>query len=260
MDYIKQEFKKLTDNKWLTEDEAELFYSNELIKECINTSTSPQRADIFNALKNVSFDSVKVVILGKDPYPNPKDAHGLAFSSKDSQTPDSLKNIFKAIDNAYGSNLFEKQHNDLTKWSKTGVLLLNTGLTYRKLHNPEQDKKQALSNQNKIQTKHMRIWKPFVKTIIKKILTIKNRPVVMMLWGNDAHNIVFSNIKDKEFKSYIHSREAVIVPQTSVMLLQTSHPSPLSVNTGGDFPEIAPIHFRKSDEYLAENKIIWTEL
>lgn len=257
---MKEDFKKLIENGWLSEKEAETFLSDKNILECINECTSPDKTKILRALVSLPFDKVKVVILGKDPYPNPLDAHGLAFSSDNKATPDSLKNIFKAIDCAYGSHLFETGYNNLSKWVNEGVLLLNAGLTYSRVEGmditkPERDKLQA-----KLQSKHMRVWKPFVKLIIQKILTIKNRPVVMMLWGNDAHNIVFSNIKDKDFKEFAHTREAVIVPNTSVMLLQTSHPSPLSVNRGGDFPDTAPLHFKKCDEYLGNKKIDWVNL
>lgn len=255
---IKKEFNYLVENKWLTSDEAKEFMSDEKIVECMELSTSPLKQNIFRALKLVSKDSVKVVILGKDPYPNPKDAHGLAFSSLNTTTPDSLKNIFKSIDCAYGSHLFENGKNDLSKWAKEGVLLLNTGLTYQRIEGG--DKKERDLAQARIQNANMKVWKPFVKLIIKRILEIKNRPIVMLLWGNDAHNIVFSNIDNKEFQKMLHSREAVIIPNTSIMLLQTSHPSPLSVNRGGDFPTTAPEHFKICNKHLGKEKINWCEV
>ena len=250
--------KNLIKNGWLTEEEAKLFEADKEMTECMDLCTSPKKTQIFNALDLVPFDKVKVVILGKDPYPNPKDAHGLAFSSKDSKTPDSLKNIFKSIDETYGSNLFGAAKNDLTEWAKQGVLLLNTGLTFQKIQDSDISSKERDSLQAGAQRKHMRVWKPFVNLIIKKILTIKDRPVVMMLWGNDAHNLVFSNIK--EGKEFLHSRKEFIVPNTSVLLLQTSHPSPLSVNRGGDFPVTMPEHFRLCDKYLGGAKIVWTDI
>lgn len=251
-----RDFEILVKNGWLTKEEAEFFSNNTDMQTAISNCTSPQKENIFRALKEVSIKEIKVFILGKDPYPNPKDAHGLAFSSDNTKTPESLKNIFKAIDKAYGSNLFEQAHNNLTSWVKQGVLLLNTGLTFQKVDGD-------ISLQNKTQRQHMKVWKPFIKLIINKIVEIKNRPIVMMLWGNDAHDIVFKNIKDKDFQKYNHDRGLevnVIIPDTKIMLLQCSHPSPLTVNRGGDFPEIAPIHFKKCDEYLKENKILWTIL
>ena len=257
---IENELKKLIENGWLTQSEAHDFSQNEDIKNCISECTSPAKENIFRALKEVPLTKVRVVILGKDPYPNPKDAHGLAFSSDNKTTPDSLKNIFKAIDKTYNSNLFEKAENNLTPWVKQGVLLLNTGLTYSRITDETLDKKERDQLQAKTQNKHMKIWKPFIKIIIQKILSITDRPVVMLLWGNDAHNIVFSNIKYKSFSENAHSRNAITIPNTKIMLLQTSHPSPLSVNRGGDFPDTAPVHFKECNNYLKENKINWTTL
>ena len=251
-----KDFEILVKNGWLTQAEAESFSNNEDMQAAIENCTSPQKENIFRALKEVPLNSVRVFILGKDPYPNPKDAHGLAFSSDNTKTPESLKNIFKAIDKAYGSDLFQKAHNNLTSWVNQGVLLLNTGLTFQKVDGD-------ISLQNKVQRQHMKVWKPFVKLVINKILSIKDKPVVMMLWGNDAHDIVFKNIKDKEFQKYNHDRGLgvnVIIPGTKIMLLQCSHPSPLTVNRGGDFPEVAPNHFKKCDEFLGKDKIKWTNL
>lgn len=254
---MEKEFEILVKNGWLSEKEAQDFSDNNELIECMNLSTSPKKSDIFNALTLVPFDKLKVVILGKDPYPNPKDAHGLAFSSKNSVTPDSLKNIFKSIDTTYGTNLLDQKYNELSDWAKQGVLLLNTALTFQKIQDESLDKKQLQSLQTKTQNHHAKIWRPFVKTIINKILTIKEHPTVIFLWGNDAHNLVFSNIKDSDFKIKLHSRKPAIVPNTSVMLLQTSHPSPLSVNTGGDFPDTFPKHLKICDKYLGNNKIDW---
>ena len=201
---MKELFKPLIDNEWITEDEAEKFLDDKDIIDCMEKTTSPCRNNIFNALNLVPFKSVKVLILGKDPYPNPKDAHGLAFSSLDKSTPDSLKNIFKALDLAYDSDLFDRGENNLINWAKQGVLLLNTGLTYQKVDADGLDKKEKNSMQTRTQNRHMKVWKPFIKLIITKILSVKDRPIVLMLWGNDAHNIVFANIKDKDFKEYNH--------------------------------------------------------
>ena len=218
---LEKEFKILVKNGWLTDEEADKFVADENIKKCINECTSPTKEKVFRALKEVPLNKVKVLILGKDPYPNPKDAHGLAFSSDNVKTPDSLKNIFKAIDSAYGSNLFEKAQNNLTNWVNDGVLLLNTGLTYSRVCDDTLTKKERDLMQCRVQNMNMRTWKGFIKLIMNKLLSIKDRPIVMMLWGNEAHDIIFANIKDKEFKGCLHEREAVIVQDTKIMLLQT---------------------------------------
>lgn len=250
---LKNETDILIKNGWLTKEEADTFFSEEKLLKAIELSTSPVKENIFNALKLTPLNKVKAVIFGKDPYPNPKDAHGLAFSSKNNITPDSLKNIFKAIDKYRGSTLFEEAENDLTLWAKNGVLLLNTGLTYQKIEGD-------IKAQQKVQTENMKLWKPFIKCITDKILSQKNRKIVIFLWGNDAHNIVFSQIKDKTFKKNLHSREPVFIPDTQIMILQSSHPSPLSVNRGGDFPCVVPYHFKSADEYLFEGKNTLWEL
>ena len=251
---IESDFNKLVLNGWLTENEAKEFISSEDICSAINCCTSPEKKCIFNALINVALKDVKVVILGQDPYPNPKHAHGFAFSSYDSSTPESLKNIFKAIDKAYGSNLFEKKHNVLLPWVEQNVLLLNTALTYQDAGSGDKNL------QNIIQKDNLRTWKPFLDTVIKKILNVKNRKIVMLLWGNGAHSTVFRNIKNSDFKKKIHSTENSIVPETEILILQCSHPSPLSVNRGGNFPQLAPTQFLECDKYLGCEKINWINL
>lgn len=257
---IEEEFKTLVKNGWLSESEAANYQADTNIISAMNSCTSPQKQNIFHALKRVSYDSIKVLILGKDPYPNPKDAHGLAFSSLDKGTPDSLKNIFKALDSKYNSNLFNDARNDLTHWAEEGVLLLNTGLTFQKISDDSLTTKEKNSVQQSTQRKHMKVWKPFIKTIIKRVLSIKTRPISLILWGNDAHDIVFDNITDKDFQKYRHSRNPIIIPDTQIMILQTSHPSPLSVNRGGDFLTTAPSHFEQCDKHLGVQKIHWTQL
>ena len=257
---IEYNLKKLIENNWLSKNEAEKYFSDNNIIRCINSCTSPEGENIFNALTSVPLNKLRAVILGQDPYPNPNHAHGLAFSSRDKTTPESLKNIFRAIDSTYGSNLLNNGKNELTGWVEQGVLLLNTSLTYHKYEDEKCEKKLRDKKQQAIQKEHLKIWKPFINTVIKKILSVNNHPAVMFLWGNSAHDIVFGNIKDKEFKIYLHSREAVIVPGSTIMLLQASHPSPLSVNRGGDFLTTVPKHLKACENYLANDKIDWTKL
>ncbi len=248
-DFLEKEFDILIKNGWFNKNEAQKYINNPSIIEAVELSTSPKKENIFNALKLVSYQNLKVLILGQDPYPNPNHAHGLAFSSKDIQSPQSLQNIFKVIDKTYNLNLFDKKINDLTNWAKQGVLLLNTSLTFQKF----EDKKQ----QEKSQKNNLKIWKPFILDVIKKILSVNSSPVCLMLWGNSAHDLVFSAVKSKEDKKFLHSRNPIILSQSSVMLLQCSHPSPLSVNRGGDFLQIAGGHFKECEKYLKKDKINW---
>ena len=87
--------------------------------------------DIFNALKFTPYSRVKAVILGQDPYHEPGQAHGLAFSVHNGvEPPPSLKNIYKELNTDLGIPI--PQTGDLTKWAAQGVLLLNTSLTVRR--------------------------------------------------------------------------------------------------------------------------------
>ena len=99
-----------------------------LIEEYRSKTIYPDMHDIFNALKATSYEDVKVVILGQDPYHEPGQAHGMAFSVKKGvKTPPSLINIYKEIKDDLGYDIPE--HGYLMKWAQDGVLLLNTCLT-----------------------------------------------------------------------------------------------------------------------------------
>src|SRR5690606_10378433 len=117
-------------NDWspLLEPEFEQEYYQELrqhlIQEYRHSVVYPDMHDIFSALHITSYQSVKVVILGQDPYHGAGQAHGLSFSVKPGVTlPPSLKNIFKELQNDLGCPI--PNHGYLDKWAKQGVLLLN---------------------------------------------------------------------------------------------------------------------------------------
>ncbi|MEG1581665.1 MAG: uracil-DNA glycosylase [Clostridia bacterium] len=174
----------------------------------------PKKADIFNAFKYASFDNVKVVILGQDPYHEIGQAHGVSFSVQDgTQIPPSLKNIFKEIAQEYGTDM--PKSGNLIKWAKQGVLLLNTVLTVRE--------GQANSHASFG-------WQEFTDNIIKE-LNNKTTPIVFMLWGGNAR-------RKKEFiTNPIH------------LVLETSHPSPLSAYQGF----LGCGHFLRANEFLRAN-------
>src|SRR5581483_2337872 len=93
-------------------------------------SVFPPRDDIFAALKDTPPSNVKVVVIGQDPYPTKGNANGLAFSvSPGMKVPASLQNIFKGLHADTGAPI--PKTGDLTRWAKSGVLLLNTVLTVR---------------------------------------------------------------------------------------------------------------------------------
>ena len=122
--------------KWdkILEEEFKKTYFLELVsfikKEYKSKIIYPKASDMFNAFKLTSYDDVKVVIIGQDPYHGEGEAHGLSFSVKEGiKLPPSLVNIFKELE----SDLeIKRTKGDLTDWAKQGVLLLNTVLTVEK--------------------------------------------------------------------------------------------------------------------------------
>ena len=172
----------------------------------------PKQNEVFNAFRYTSFDDVKVVILGQDPYHGLGEAHGLSFSVKENvKMPPSLQNIFKEL---YSDLGIKRTKSDLTDWAKEGVLLLNSIMTV------EKDK--PLSHKNKG-------WEIFTDTIISK-LNEREEPVIFLLWGNFAR-----------------SKKALITNK-SHKIIESVHPSPLSASRGffGSKP------FSKINNYLKE--------
>ncbi len=171
---------------------------------------------IFNAFNLCPIDSVKVVILGQDPYHAEHQAHGLSFSVKQGvPKPPSLKNIFKELQTDLNKEI--SHDGDLTRWAKQGVFLLNSVLTVRK--------GQAGSHQGKG-------WERFTDEVIR-ILSSEKQNLVFMLWGNYARNK----------KTLIEGRKQLI--------LEAAHPSPFSAHNGF----FGCKHFSKANEYLAQKKI-----
>ncbi len=181
----------------------------------------PPHADIFRAFSLTSFEDVRVVIVGQDPYHGPGEAHGLCFSVQDGvKNPPSLRNIFKEISSEYGS---APTHGNLKHWAEQGVLLLNTTLTV--------EKDCAGSHQGKG-------WETFTDAVLKKISDEKEH-VVFLLWGNYAR------------------KKGVLIDPTKHLILESAHPSPLSAPRGFFGNE----HFKKVNEYLTAHNlplIHWT--
>ena len=187
----------------------------------------PSDNEIFNALIQTDFENVRVLIIGQDPYPNKEDAHGLAFSKKTGELPQSLKNIFKEIEDDIG---IKNDWGNLSYWSKQGVLLLNRALTIMKDGNKK--------NENKLLNLNLRLWKEFINEVLQK-LTTRNKPLVIMLWGGPA-NRLFQIEKDEEYKA------------KNILILRSSHPSPLGYTKSND--KICAFkgckHFSKCNEFL----------
>ena len=187
---------------------------NFLIEEYRSKTIYPGMHDIFNALKVTGYDDVKVVILGQDPYHEPGQAHGMAFSVQPGvKTPPSLVNIYKEMLDDLGIPLAD--HGYLMKWAEQGVLLLNACLTVR-AH-------QANSHKNKG-------WEQFTDRVIQ-LLNEREKPMVFILWGNNA----------KAKMKYITNPNHLV--------LTGAHPSPLSAYNGF----YGGKYFSKTNEFLVAN-------
>jgi uracil-DNA glycosylase len=205
--------------------EFEKDYFKQLIEfvkeEYMNQTVYPKGQDIFRAFDACPFDSVKVVILGQDPYHGPGQANGLCFSVHEGVPfPPSLVNIFKEIKNDIGRDI--PPHGSLDRWAKQGVLLLNATLTVR-AH-------QAGSHQKKG-------WEMFTDSVIGH-LAESRKDVVYFLWG-----------------SYAQKKAAMVSP-TDNLVLKSPHPSPLSAYRGF----FGENQFSKANEYLAskgQEEIEW---
>jgi len=133
-------------------------------------SVLPAPEQVFAALHATSFDSVRAVILGQDPYPNPEHAMGLAFSVPREVTdlPRSLKRIRAELETDCGVTLPE--HGSLEAWTCHGVLLLNTTLTV---------------DERGSDTHRDAGWRAFTDAVIDAVAA-KETPVVFLLWGKHA--------------------------------------------------------------------------
>lgn len=185
-------------------------------KEYNNHICYPKKQLIFSALNNCPFNKIKLVILGQDPYHNPNQANGYAFSVLDEKIPPSLTNIFIEIENDL--NVKKDRNGDLSVWANQGVLMLNSTLTVRK---------------NKPGSHKNKGWEKFTDEIIK-LISLKKNNIVFMLWGNYAKNKI-SLIDNKKH-----------------LILTSGHPSPLSANRGHWFGNK---HFSKANNYLKKNHI-----
>lgn len=169
---------------------------------------------IFNAFDLCPFDSVKVVIIGQDPYHGPGQAHGLCFSVNDGvQFPPSLNNIFKEIHEDLGKPI--PTTGNLTRWERQGVLLLNATLTVRQ--------HQAGSHQGKG-------WETFTDAVIRK-LNDERENLVFILWGSYAQ------------------KKGAVIDRSRHLVLQSVHPSPLSAYAGF----FGNHHFSQANRWLSDH-------
>lgn len=175
----------------------------------------PPIHQVFDAFRLSSYQDTKVLILGQDPYHNPQQAMGLAFSvPKGIECPPSLLNIYKELVEDIGCPM--PKHGDLSAWGKQGVLLLNALLSVRQ--------NQPLSHKDAG-------WMTFTDQIIR-LLNQKTTPVVFVLWG-----------------SFARSKKPLITNKRH-LIIENVHPSPLSAYRG--FFHSHP--FSKINQFLKETK------
>ncbi len=189
---------------------------NYIINEYKNKTVYPKMSEIFNAFTKTSYDGVKVVIIGQDPYHGENEAEGLSFSVKIGiQKPPSLVNIFTELKSDLGID--PPNHGSLVSWAKEGVLLLNATLTVIK------DCPRSHANKG---------WEIFTDEVIK-LINKKNTPVVFILWGSDARS------------------KKNLITNPNHFIIESAHPSPLSAYRGffGSKP------FSKTNDFLVKNGI-----
>lgn len=184
----------------------------------------PPKEKIFNALSHTAPENVKVVILGQDPYHEPNQAMGLSFSvPNNTPLPPSLQNIFKELVDDIKCPY--PASGDLTKWTKEGVLLLNTVLTVEK----------GKANSHKTLG-----WEKFTSEIVKACLSF-NQPIVFLAWGRQAINLI------KDCSEQVECHNDYVICST--------HPSPLSANKSSkNLPSFIGRHpFSKANKFLVQN-------
>jgi uracil-DNA glycosylase len=209
------------DEHWLHlfQEEGEKDYFKQLyafLKTEVKSQTIyPPKPNTFSAFEYTSFQNVKAVILGQDPYHGQGQANGLCFSvHRGLALPPSLKNIFVELESDLGIKI--PSHGDLSSWAKQGVLMLNATLTVRA--------NEAGSHQKKG-------WEIFTDNIIKHISEQKEN-VVFLLWGNYA------------------KAKVELINASKHHILTAAHPSPLA--RGAYF---GSKHFSQTNVYLKSKGI-----
>ncbi len=177
----------------------------------------PRGENWFAALALTPLESVRVVILGQDPYHGPGQAHGLCFSVPPGvRPPPSLGNIYKELQSDLG--LAIPRHGFLESWAKQGVLLLNSVLTV--------EMARAASHQG-------RGWERFTDAVITAVAR-QEAPVAFLLWGAYAQ------------------RKGAFIEDISRggrhLVLKAAHPSPLSAHNGF----LGCRHFSQANSFLRD--------
>lgn len=208
------------------EHEAEQSYFRRLMNrvdaERQKFDVYPPREDMFSCFAACPLDSVKVVIIGQDPYHGPGQAHGMSFSVRPGvKLPPSLQNIFKELVDDVGGEMPTSGY--LEPWAKQGVLLMNTAWSVRR--------GQAGSHADYG-------WAEFSQHVLQ-LLNDYDQPLVFILWGAHAQKV------------------GQVVTDPKHLKIATAHPSPFSAQRGffGSKP------FSRANDFLVKNNrkpVDWT--
>ncbi len=219
---IEVSWQKALQDEWGKSYIKKLFHYIDEERKCFRVY--PTAPDVFQAFYQTPYDKVRVIIVGQDPYHQPKQAHGLSFSVPlGIKKPPSLRNIFKELEADLGVKT--SICGSLSKWASRGVFLLNSILTVRE----------------GLPCSHAGYgWECFTDNVIK-VLASRTAPLVFVLWGNAAKE------KVGKFLSGSHPH----------LVLTAPHPSPLSAHRGflGSKP------FSKINQFLiscGQEPINWT--
>jgi uracil-DNA glycosylase len=189
-----------------------------LDKEYKTKTIYPPRDMVFQAFKLTKPSTLKVVIIGQDPYHNPGQAMGLSFSvPRGINPPPSLINVYKEIQDDLSIKM-DFDNGDLTPWAEQGILLLNAYLTVEA---------------NKPLSHKMAEYDSFINDVMVYLDSL-DQPLVFMLWGSFA----------KQYLPLIHNPKHIA--------LTSSHPSPMAANFGGWFGKHL---FSKCNDFLLENNV-----
>lgn len=196
---------------FFTSDEYKKLYKELSQRHADGAIIFPSKENIFSAFDLTPIDSVKVVILGQDPYHGIGQAMGLSFSvPADLQPPPSLRNIIKEVDSDIGGSALTSP--DLSPWARQGVLLLNSVLTV----------------EEKSPGSHAKVGWEALTDLAIKVLSARQRGVVFFLWGAFAQ------------------KKVALIDKSKHLVLPSAHPSPLSAYRGffGSRP------FSQANDYL----------
>lgn len=189
------------------------------ISDKIGKFSRPKPYYVFECYHMTSLQSVRVVIIGQDPYPSFIDkepvATGMAFSqSKVHGMSRSMRNIVKELKENYPG--IKINHNDLSKWARQGVFLLNASLT-------------LTDSKNESKNLHLKLWAPFISATLCEIYKA-NPNTIFVAWGKDSQKVLKESGVGGEH-------------------LTAGHPSP--VNTSGGF--LGCKHFSKINELIKKH-------